>query len=204
MRVSCIILAVVASAAVAGSVGAATVAPRPRSADLTGCHLAYVTTSTLCQRVTGVNDSTADMNGFSSGLGVFGVHNWTLGDKAGGEEDATLSAPFNLVAGTGQSGRWGVSSFGGYQYAAIVVKGGSLSWVAYLLDLTHLSGTWTTQDLRNAGGNQPDLSHMSLYLGGTRTVAAPPPPPPPAVPLPATGLLFLGALGGLFGLRRRG
>lgn len=165
---------------------------------LADCQIAHVTISTLCQRVTENNDSAAQMNGFADGLGVFGVNNWMLADKAGGDEGPGLTAPYALVAGTGSFGTWSVQSFGGYEYAALVLKGGSLSWVAYLLDLENLSGNWSTQDLVNGGGNQADLSHMSLYVGGTRADA-----PPAAVPLPATGALFLGALAGLFGLRRR-
>ena len=169
-----------------------------QTADLDACSIANVTISTLCQRVTDNNDSAADMNGFAGGLGVFGVDSWMLADKAGGDEGPGLTASFDLVTGAGSSGTWSVQSFGGYEYAALVVKGGSVSWVAYLLDLSNLGGVWSTRDLVNGGGKQPDLSHMSLYVGGTRTDA-----PPPAIPLPATGLLFLGALAGLFGLRRR-
>ena len=157
------------------------------------CNTAAVTTSTACQIGSGNNDSVSDMN---AGLGFFGNKDWSLADKSDG---SPLIAGFNLNF-TGRDlkiGTWSVSDFGGYTKAVLVVKGGSVAWVAYLLDLTQLSGNWSTADIRNNAGNQPNMSHLSLYVADFRTnIVAP-------VPVPASAVLLLGALGALTALRRR-
>lgn len=159
------------------------------------CSTLSVTTSTNCQTVAGNNDSQADMNAFGAGAGVFGINSWIFADK-----DSDAASPFKLTSfPTGaKAGAWSVASFGGYQTAALVVKGGSKAWVAYLLDTSKLFGTWSTADIVNNGGNQPNLSHLSLYVSGPIT-------PPSPVPVPAAGFLLLGALG-IFGAaaRRKG
>ena len=135
----------------------------------------------------------------NAGAGAFGITSWLLADK---NDDGIVISPYDLIAnGNGSvTGLWNVSSFNNYQYAALVIKGGAVAFVAYLLDLSQLSGTWSTADLINGGGNQPGLSHISLYVGGLQIT---PPPPPPEVPLPAAGLLLLTAMGGLGMLRAR-
>ncbi len=165
------------------------------------CSILSLTTSTACQTVAGNNDSAADMNGFNSGAGVFGVKNWIFGGKSAQDTGDETVSPFNLLATPvgAKSGVWSVSTFNNWTKAALVVKGGAEAWVAYLLDVTKLSGTWTTNDILNSGGKQPDISHLSLYVGGEQVN----PPPPAPVPLPAAGLLLVGAVGGLAALRRR-
>lgn len=64
-------------------------------------------------------------------------------------------------------------------------------WALFSLPDGVLEGNWAI-----AAGEQA-LSHVNLY----GTVASAPPPAP--VPLPAGGLLLLGALGGMAALRRR-
>jgi hypothetical protein len=159
------------------------------------CSTLSVTTSTSCQTVYGNNDSANAMNVFGSGSGVFNTTGWLLVDKSG--DNNVKVAPFNLVSSPdgAKSGIWSVASFGGYTKAALVLKGGSEAWVAYMIDISKLSGLWSTQDIRNGGGRQPNLSHMTLYVSD---FVAP-------VPVPAAGLLLLGALGmfGAAGRRKR-
>ena len=187
---SCFMLglaAAVLTITVTGAAKAATVVPP-------ACSPANVTTSTACLTVPGNNDNLASMN---AGTGVFGNTDWLLADKS---DDAAPSLPAVNLSFDGLgllTGNWQVGSFGGYTKAALVVKGGSVAWVAYFLDLTHLSGTWSTSGILNGGGNQPGLSHLSLYVAD---YVAPPAP----VPLPAGVVLLLAALGALVPLRKRG
>lgn len=178
--------------------GAAVAKPAPVVQPV--CSTASVTTSTACRTVADNNDGVAGMNGFNSGAGVFNVNNWIYGGKSAGDNDPV--SPFNLSASLAgaQSGTWSVASFGGWTKAALVVKGGSSAWVAYLLDVTKLNGTWTTNDIRNNGGNQPNISHLTLYLGGQKLTA----PPTAPVPVPGAGLLLAGLAAGLaaLGLRK--
>lgn len=75
----------------------------------------------------------------------------------------------------------------------IAVKGGNFYNVWEIVVGT-LSGVVSTQGIAVGGpGNQPDISHISFYdsVG------------PAPIPLPAAGLMLLGALGGLAAVRRR-
>ncbi len=73
---------------------------------------------------------------------------------------------------------------------------GDPDWALFSIPAGVLSGAWSITDpttcTPNCNGKQ-SLSHISLY--GTLV--------PTAVPVPAAGLLLLGALGGLAALRRR-
>lgn len=165
-----------------------------RTVTMQACSVANVTTATGCQTILGNNDNLAGMN---AGTGVFDTTDWLLADKS--DQAAPLIPGINLTQLGGLlTGTWSVGSFGGHTKAALVVKGGSVGWVAYFLDLTRLSGSWSTADLLNRGGNQPGLSHLSLYVADR---VAPPPPTP--VPLPAAGLLLLAAVGVMAALGRR-
>ncbi len=157
--------------------------------------------STACVNSIGGNDSdktvgngVTNVNTAVAGGGLFGINAWTLNSRysitAGGSISGLLSG-----AGTGQTGTWSVSSWSGIGAAMLVVKAGN-NFVSYLLDISAgLGGGWSTQALRNGGGQIPGISHVSLYtIPGTT-------PPPAPVPVPAAGLLLIGALGGLAALR---
>jgi hypothetical protein len=63
--------------------------------------------------------------------------------------------------------------------------------VVYKLDIANGSGTWSTADLLNPGGQRPALSNITMF--GT---AAP-------IPLPAAAWLLIGGLAGLSAVARR-
>lgn len=160
---------------------------------------ADVWNSTACVNQIGGNDSDKTVgNGVTNvntvNGGLFGFTNWTLNSRY---EDTGTYSTVGLLTGTGaakKSGTWSVSSWKGIGAAMLVVKGGN-GFASYLLDLTAgLSGGWSMAAVLNNGGKIPDMSHISLY-----TV----PGAPAAVPVPAAGLLLVGALGGLAAVRSR-
>jgi hypothetical protein len=122
-------------------------------------------------------------------IGLFGQTTWNEVGRVDrpGTEDGTLNLTYD--AGN-KSGGWSIDgNWAGITSAMLVIKG-SNGFIAYLLDLTSTSGTWSTVGLVNNGGNRPAISHGSLY-----TVAA--------VPVPAAGFMLLAGIGGLAALRRR-
>ena len=72
-----------------------------------------------------------------------------------------------------------------------VVKG-STQFAIYYVDGGAYEGTWSTEHLENNGGNQPALSHFSVYKECT-----------PSVPAPAAIGLLMAGLGGFGAMRRR-
>lgn len=178
-------------AAFASVAGAVTVEPP--------CSTSSATISTACQIVAGNNDSVSAMNSFNGGAGVFGINDWLLADKSDqGSPNILAEGSINLTStGNGNlSGTWSVDMFGDYTKVVLVIKGGAEAWAAYMLDLTSLSGTWSMADILNGGGNQPGLSHLSLYVADyTPTIST--------VPLPAGALLLLAGLASLAALRRK-
>lgn len=160
---------------------------------------ADVWNSTACVNQIGGNDSDKTVgNGVTNvntiNGGLFGLTNWTLNSRL---EDTGAYSTAGILSGTGagaKSGAWSVSSWKGIGAAMLVVKGGN-GFASYLLDLTAgLSGGWSMAAVLNNGGKIPDMSHISLYT----TPGATPPAP---VPVPAAGLLLVGALGGLAAVR---
>lgn len=164
---------------------------------------ADVWTSTACIGEVAGNESESLFNTNS----YFGSSNWSLDTKINVLEDKTTdpsifsfetSNPSGILgaslAADALSGLWDVTSWTGIEKAVLVLKGGN-GFAAYLLDITAgINGAWSTQALSvGRNGNQPSLSHVSLY-----TTPAP-------VPLPAAGILLITALGGLgvAALRRR-
>lgn len=79
----------------------------------------------------------------------------------------------------------------------LVFKGGLGQLVAFMLDTTQLAGTWTAPFdcsgllVCSPVPNGPQLRKISIYTN------------PAAIPLPATGLLLLGAIGAVVLARRR-
>lgn len=107
---------------------------------------------------------------------------WFLGDATD-----TTGADFTITL-SGQE--WSILNPLGYTNVLIAFKQGN-TFAGFLLDVTKpLTGTWFTE---GPGKSVNGLSHASVWYNGA----------PAAVPIPAAGLLLLGALGGLAALRRR-
>lgn len=174
---------------------------------------ADVWTSTACVGPITGNDAIGNDSGANVNLNnpatfggpLFGSTNWELDTRINVLEDKSTdpstfsfasAAPSGILSATlgadALSGTWSVTSWAGIEKAMLILKGGN-GFAAYLLDLTvGLNGEWITQALKNGGGQQPALSHVSLY-----TTPAP-------IPVPAAGLLLITALGGLgLAARRR-
>lgn len=157
------------------------------------CDTSQLTTSTACVGtiIDPKNDTPAT---YLATNNFFSISNWTQVQKTDGPNNVLYN--FDVDSVDESEGTWSVSSFNGWSNAVIVLKGGT-SWSAYLLNVLFLSGDWNTLGLLNDGGEHPDLSHASLYVGGIKSGSG-----GPVVPLPAALPLFLGGLGGLAWLGR--
>jgi hypothetical protein len=133
-------------------------------------------TDSVC--ISGQNDAGAG-GYFAGNPTVFGVSGWKLADKNDGGGDGVINFVTAPVNGA-KSGSWSIDSLKGLSHVAIALKAGNGFG---LFRINTLAGRWTSGK---------DLSHASVWYSGT----------PAAIPLPATGLLLIGALGGL-GLARR-
>ena len=163
---------------------------------------AGVSVSTDCTQANplgpGGNTTLAEMNDQS----LFGTDEWTIADKIDDIDQGTTFGDYFKITFTeveiengkteATEGEWellsGFSFVPGESYA-IALKSATSSFV-YLLDPAFSSGTWSMVDL-------DDKAISSMTLFGT---VAP-------IPMPAAGLLMLGALGALGGVaarRRRG
>ena len=129
--------------------------------------------------------------------GFFDTDTWAFEGKL--DSNGTLDG---AEASFGQSGSYDLTSyFAGMTGDVLLVfkSGNGTSLVGYQLSTDDLAGTWTTPftcppfsgKKGSCNGFPKGVSHISVY---SNVVAA--------VPLPAAGLLLLGALGGL-GLARR-
>lgn len=183
-----------AAMAFGGAVSAATVKNLGGGVTCTyGATGAGVSASTDCDQADplgpGGNTKLAQMNAQD----IFTTDPWTLDDKIDAPSLVGTFLKITIASG-GTSGTWSLLDglqFVAGEFYAIALKASNTSFV-YLLDTSATSGTWSTRDFVNNGGQRPALSNLTLF--GTAT--------PAAIPLPATGLLLIGALGGL-GLARR-
>ncbi len=138
------------------------------------------------------NDSTARVNADA----MFGLTGWTYLAKDN-DLNGTDEGPFQAaldIDGTTLAGDWDIitATVSIFNQFMIVMKDGNGipdTYIGYLV--TSLSGTYATPFLN--GRNPKNISHVSLY---GRTVVS-------TVPVPAAGLLLLGALGALSLARRR-
>jgi len=113
---------------------------------------------------------------------TLGLEGWILGDATDEDSDGLF---LTIVGQT-----WTISNPLGYTDIILVLKQAS-SFGGFILDTTvALDGLWGTL---GPGMSENDYSHISAWHKST---VAP-------VPVPAAGLLMIGALGGLAALRRR-
>jgi hypothetical protein len=111
----------------------------------------------------------------------------------GGVPGENYTKAFDVEFNSSKSGSWSFkdSDLLTHMPTYMVVKA-STKWALYALDGA-LFGDWTTSALKNPGGNQPGVSHISFYNGGS---ASP-------VPLPAAAWLLFAGIGGLGVIARR-
>ena len=144
--------------------------------------------SSACNGVFAGNDSNQNLDG------IFGLTGWNellKVDASSGEESGsgiTLTVTSNIDE---SAGTWAVNSFAGFENVMFVLKGGN-TFSAFLMNTSILSGNWNNESIFNQSGNNPGLSHFTVYASGT----------PAVIPLPAAGLLLISALGGLAAMRR--
>jgi hypothetical protein len=193
---SLVVGAVFAAAAAFASVGsAATVKDLGGGVTCTyGATGAGVSASTDCAKASplgpGGNTRLFEMNAQD----IFTTKTWTLADKINLPDMVGEFLKITFSADL-KSGTWSLLDglrFAAGEFYAIALKGANRSFV-YLLDTSATSGSWSMMDIRTKGGTIPALSNITLF--GTAD--------PAPIPLPATGLLLLAALGGLGLMRRR-
>lgn len=139
---------------------------------------------------------------------------WTFAakddDVNGSLNGTTLNGGYGFTVNGKKSGSWSFakSLFDDYAEALIVQKGGKGSdqstYVGFLITgADGNSGSYSTvfSKLGKKGKVAlQNISHISLYVRGTPTNPGPGPAP---VPVPAAGLLLIGGLGAIGGLRAR-
>ena len=120
---------------------------------------------------------------------MFGFSDWDFMGVYDNDDDEAESDIGFAVTGGDLSGTWSVNpgSLSTYEDIMLVIKAGP-GYVGFLYELPTDGDSWTLDD-------DPELSHMTLYVRGTDGVEE--------VPAPAAfGLILLG-LAGMFRMRRR-
>lgn len=135
--------------------------------------------------------------------GMFGETMWTQLGKVDPPPGSTTGGELTLSSnGTDDpliAGDWSVTAalLASYGKVMLMFKAGAdhnsapSATVGYLINAT--SGSYSSPIYNSKTGNQRGISHVTLYVADRV----------PAIPLPASGLLLLGALGGLGLMRRR-
>lgn len=165
-----------------------------------GCTVSSATTQNM-------SGTAADLS-VNQGSGAFGITDWTI--------DGLLDTNGQLLTNTFQSGRSGsydlTSFFAGLQGEVMLVfqSGKDTSLVSFLFNVdgsTSLAGDWASpffcppfNGLYCNAETGKNVSFVSVYSSVTPTNQVSSLAP---VPLPAAGLMLMGALGGLGLVKRR-
>jgi len=169
--------------------------------------------STNCGMGISKNNSNIDINTTQSGEFLFNGLGWgdeikdnQLGNE-GPNTGSFLGIDWTLNASAGDTGSWIISIIDPVPASLpvtvdllAVLKGGN-SWAGYLFESKTFSVEGDTAGtfeivFTNNGGQNPNLSHMSLYLREGVSSTSP-------VPVPAAAWLFGTGLIGLTGLQRK-
>ena len=159
------------------------------------CALTDVQGSTQCIGMvtdTGMNPSTNDSAAVFNANSFFSLTGWSQSDKAGVGSATGTNGILSVTYYAGnQTGTYSFSPLVNTAYALVLKASSGFS--AYLLG-PNVGGNWGTFTLQTKSGQQPAISHISLYQTNVATV-----------PLPLPVLMLGTALVGLagFGVRKR-
>jgi hypothetical protein len=174
----------VAAVSIAGVASAATVTCATSGKPGESIFTVDDATAAMCTNLPGTGDSLSGVNG----LNAFGYSDWHLAEKNDGPDgDGYISfgtQPINDVA-FGFLEIFGPLPLDVSDIMVSLKTGGNAA--LFLMDLDDLASNWSIFE--------KDLSHASLFYRDSG---------PAQVPLPASGLLLLAAVGGLAMRRRKG